>query len=554
MPDKDDMAAATKQPPPAPKPPAPTMSSKQWKVTVETVPDEDDMPAAAKQTPPTPKPPAPATNNEHADNADTVQPGSLSWTRARTPVIGHDCVARTRLRCHRGLYIEDFPNPLAGAPILDNYAPPRDLKAHMEASRSLADPENFKVAVLLMTSGMTDLAKDQHLTSSKYKGKTPWCNSGTMLADINKLAHGPLFMMDQVPITDGHCPRTQYMVWRDLIAILREIFANPSFKKGFKSAPSKAYTLANKKERIYGDPWYLDWWWKEQENLQKCGIRNRTIVPLIITMDQTNLSIMCGGQKAYPVYIAPANILKSWRRKPSKRAMTLLGYLPMDGFEDIENNDKRRTLTAELIHRLMERMLAPLPEASENWVDMWCPDGRLRCVYPKVAAYCADFPEQSVQSCTSEGSCPICKTQFHGRSNLKQVLGLCKREETLGALRAYFKTKFVAELQPLNLKPVWPWWGDLEDVNLPTCFTPDLLHQVYQGIFKSHLVRWMRYLVGNKKLNERLMAMPMAEGLHHFTRGVTGISQWTGRESKQMMAQLLPVVAGTLGPDMTDRV
>lgn len=57
-------------------------------------------------------------------------------------------------------------------------------------------------------------------------------------------------------------------------------------------------------------------------------------------------------------------------------------------------------------------------------------------------------------------------------------------EQTLGVLHMYFLHKSVVELKQLNLKRVWPWWGDLPDVNLSVAIAPDLLHQLYQGIFK----------------------------------------------------------------------
>ncbi|KAG9118352.1 hypothetical protein FRC07_007167, partial [Ceratobasidium sp. 392] len=68
------------------------------------------------------------------------------------------------------------------------------------------------------------------------------------------------------------------------------------------------------------------------------------------------------------------------------------------------------------------------------------------------------------------------------------------------------------------------------------------------------MVRWLRNLVGENTLDERLTAMPLAQGLQHFEKGVTGISQWTGCKSKQLAAQILHVLAGTLSANLTDMV
>ncbi|KAF8593860.1 hypothetical protein BDV93DRAFT_460130, partial [Ceratobasidium sp. AG-I] len=345
------------------------------------------------------------------------------------------------------------------------------------------------------------------------------------------------------------------MVSRDIISVLREMLANEEFKDDMVYAPIRLWTTKEKKEQVHYDMRSGLWWWREQQKRLACeGKLNATILPLIIATDQTVLSVMCGGQKAYPVYVTIGNLDKRTRRKPSKRAMVLLGYLPVDGFEDIKDDTERRRMKAELVHRALEKMLKPLKKASEEGVDMWCPDGRLRRVFPLVATYTADWPEQNLQSCTSEGSCPICKSEYHGRGDLDVDADLRDREETLRAIGACIAQGNAAEVKALRLKPVWPWWGDLPHVNLATCFTPDLLHQLYQGVFKTHLLRWLRYLVGDKKLDERFAAMPQDAGMRHFAKGITAIGQWTGRESKQMMAQIVPVVIGDLGNKLAKMV
>ncbi|KAG8686007.1 hypothetical protein FRC11_009685, partial [Ceratobasidium sp. 423] len=286
------------------------------------------------------------------------------------------------------------------------------------------------------------------------------------------------------------------------------------------------------------------------------GYRDATVIPLIIATDQTMLSIMCGGQKAYPVYVTFGNLDKEWRRKPSQHGMYLLGYLPVEAFEDVPNDDERRRLKGELVHRAMEKMLSPLRTVGEQGIEMWCPDGRLRRIFPRIAAYTADWPEQCLQCCTSEGACPVCKTANKGRGNLDGKVELREREETLQALRAYILTKNKHHLKLLGLREVWPWWGDIPDVNLPACITPDLLHQAYQGLFKTHLVRWMKTIIGVDKLDDWFAAMPRAEGLAHYPNGISAINRnrWTGSVSKQLLAQFLPTVIGLLEPDLREMV
>jgi hypothetical protein len=182
-----------------------------------------------------------------------------------------------------GLFVEEFPDPLAGAPISNKRNPPPDLGAYMRSVGDLADPKHFETAELLMTTGLTNAAKDRHLKStmvstaprmiegrislitslSKYAGRTPWDNCDAMLSNIDKLAHGPQFTQYTIPIFDGRRPRPQYMICRDIIKITRDFFANPAFKNHMRYKPWRLYTSATKTERVYADMAASDWWWKE---------------------------------------------------------------------------------------------------------------------------------------------------------------------------------------------------------------------------------------------------------------------------------------------------
>ncbi|CAE7063586.1 unnamed protein product [Rhizoctonia solani] len=507
--------------------------TKRCKVTIEVVPDDDAPP----QTAPSPK----STRRASPDSTST----------ASSSRIGSQ-----GLYCYKGLFAEDFPDPLAGTPISKERVHPPDLAAYMRACGPMADPDHFEAAELLMTSGLTNADKDRHLKSKKYAGKTPWKHCSAMLSDVDRLVHGPEFKKYTVDLFDGQRPRPQFMVCRDIIEIMRDFFSKTAFKNHIRYKPWRLYTSESKAERVYADMASADWWWDEMLKLIKRGQQSATIAPLIIATDQTTLSIMCGGQKAYPVYVSFGNLDKDWRQKPSKHGTYLLGYLPVDAFEDVLDDDERRRLKVELIHRAMETMLMPLRQASEQGVEMWCPDGRLRRIFPRVAAYTADWPEQNVQCCTSEGGCPICKTAYGDRGQFEDEAELREREETLLALRTYILTKNKFHLKALGLKEVWPWWGDIPDVNLSACVTPDLLHQAYQGMFKTHLVRWMKTIVGVDVLNQRFAAIPPAEGLTRFTKGLATVSsnRWTGRESKGLLAQFLPAVISGLTPEKTQMV
>lgn len=85
-----------------------------------------------------------------------------------------------------------------------------------------------------------------------------------MLADVDKLRHGPAFEISEIDIFDGRGQRTQYMVLRNIIEVLREIFENPEFKDEMVYAPVKLWTSAYGGEQVMGELRASRWWWNEQ--------------------------------------------------------------------------------------------------------------------------------------------------------------------------------------------------------------------------------------------------------------------------------------------------
>ncbi|KAG9127155.1 hypothetical protein FRC07_000413 [Ceratobasidium sp. 392] len=449
-----------------------------------------------------------------------------------------------------GLFVEPYPHPEAGAPISDERMAPVDLKAYMQSCGTVGLLKNLETAELLMTTGSTDAAKDQHLQSQLYKGNCLWEKTQQLHDDIDKLKHGPEWLVTDIniPEPDGQGARTQYLVNRPVVHVIRELMANPLFRKRMKFAPEKHWTSSKKKNCSFSNMWTANYWRRMQDKRRERGKFDATLVPLLVMTDETKLSKMSGGQKAHPVYLASANTGKRTRQKSKKRVVALLGYLLIDHFEDINNNNERQWMKADLVHWAMEAMLAPLKEVFEDGVKMWCADDWLRRVFPIVAAYLADWPEQNLMSCTSEGSCPICKTKQAGRGDQAKPGKPRNRNETLKVISNYFIWKNKKELTDKGLKTVWPWWAKLPDVNLATCFTPDLLHQLYQGIFKTHMVWWLQYLVGVTELDQQFASTTKAAELTHFLKGISHVKQWTGHESKEMLKQILPLVVGDLEP------
>ncbi|KAJ3709627.1 hypothetical protein C8R42DRAFT_547238, partial [Lentinula raphanica] len=146
---------------------------------------------------------------------------------------------------------------------------------------------------------------------------------------------------------------------------------------------------------------------------QKAVPRGGTIAPVIIASDKTQLTQFSGNKTAYPVYLTLGNIPKSLRNKPNARACILIAYLPVD--KPAKKNFTEQALrvrTYEIFHRSMAAVLEPLKEAGDpagEGVELVGGDGAVRKVYPILAAYIADYPEQCLVTCSKYGTCPKCQ-------------------------------------------------------------------------------------------------------------------------------------------------
>jgi hypothetical protein len=313
--------------------------------------------------------------------------------------------------------------------------------------------------------------------------------------------------------------------------------------------------------RVYSEIMTGDWAWetqvrffitlnmnplmRSQANLPDHG---GTLLPVLLGSDKTHLTVFAGDKKAWPLYLSLGNIKSSFRNKPRNHAWVLVAYLPVVTFEAPKR--LQTVLQNRFFHQCVELVLEPLKAAGLESVKMADSLGNVRRCFPRLAAYLADYPEQGLINIARAGHSPttIATNQDLGDTNPHPPR---TREWIVNTL-----AEITATVDPSNIEAFEkaaklrgmngvhrPFWIDMPGYRPELCIAPDILHGLHR-FWRDHILKWTINLVGVKELDARVKAVEPLIGTRHFKHGISHLSQWSGREDRELERILIAVIAG----------
>ena len=192
----------------------------------------------------------------------------------------------------------------------------------------------------------------------------------------------------------------------------------------------------------------------------------------------------------------------------------------------------------------MSLVTAPLRDAGVSGELMPMGNGTPYRCHPLLACYIADYMEQMVVCCCKNGECPKCvisrenigeeSSNSHPFRDLAKILNALSLIDNIPDFRE--------ACHSAGIKPVFePFWETLPYSNIFRSITPDILHQLYQGIFK-HLKTWILSAYGSVEIDARCRRLPPNHNIHIFFKGISSLSRVTGQEHEQISRFLLGLV------------
>ncbi|QRV74372.1 beige protein [Ceratobasidium sp. AG-Ba] len=276
--------------------------------------------------------------------------------------------------------------------------------------------------------------------------------------------------------------------------------------------------------------------------------------------DKTHLTNYSGDIQAHALYVSLGNIDKSIRGQTSKRAWMLIAYIPICKWENTleqvnpqtksEKNLLPGILSRRLFHFCMEIICEPLREFETH--EITDPQGNIRLIFYVLVAYLADLEEQYMIAALDKSNCVHCvaTTKDFGspdplppRTSQSILEAIARVQKERNNNTSPYQFSLGAGKERLG-DVEYPFWAGLPFVDICQSLSVDLLH-TFHKYFWDHPFQWNAHSIGDSEIDARMKAQVPYSGGRTFPRGVTHISQMSGKEHRALQKVHLSIVANS---------
>jgi hypothetical protein len=240
--------------------------------------------------------------------------------------------------------------------------------------------------------------------------------------------------------------------------------------------------------------------------------------------------------------------------------------------DNVATTDEHRLFRVRAYHDIIADIVKPLFDAAEDGVNLLCGDGNRRHCFPRFAQYIADYEEQRELAGILQLRCPKCmiptysktnpdpdlehhwRRQFEPRTMLQSMHLRGHLRDDPDILRQQYG--YLPEITPFCEAPHEPQPG----CTIFDALAPDTLHGVTKNFFDRVVQKWVKGAMEKQssaskalieaEIDQRLKQLPPFPGLRHFSKGMSHIDRWTGKEYKNLLRVYLGVIRGIAKPEV----
>ena len=283
------------------------------------------------------------------------------------------------------------------------------------------------------------------------------------------------------------------------------------------------------------------------------------LVPMIFMSDGTHLSNSTGDKKVWPVWIKIDNQSSKIRQMPSTRSVIMVALLlfPIKNHNIAQKwLDEQQQTNREVLNEVLRQILQPLtfiqnPSTESGYYNVLCADGNIRCCKLVLAAWLADNPEYSDLHHLEQHVCFWCECPKNEIGDYvppddqhpRWEHNLYRTPSDANNMAANFELSLHRVHQGFNVFRHIPCI--LSDLPMP-----NLLHTM-QICMLEHLQKWIFHCMNAHEWHNKYVAIwlsgPACHDLTPRNKSYEDVSQWNGKEMKEMSRYLLGVVTQSLG-------